>query len=217
MGDISKMKVFILVSLVALSLAAIPRPESRDDKPEPVESYEEYGDMDPDDNMTEEEFEKAFDQEPVTDPKEKAKRAEALKEAEEEVKKENEKFEHGKAEYWEEIQEWSDLPKDEFEKTKTGDNDNKQHGRGLVEPKEAPVDEMSERYFAALLSRDQPDAVRQLRGLRLHGRHRDLLQEDRWRSLRRLQRAAVGGLRLRELRSQWLQWSRQLLLHQVRG
>jgi len=145
------MKVLILVSLVALSLANIPRPQARDDKPQPIESHEDYGDMDPDDNLTEEEFEKVFDLDPVTDPEEKAKREEALKKAEEEVKEENEKFEHDEAEWWEEIQEWSDLTKEEFEEQKTGDKE--EHGRGLVEPKEAPVDEKSERYFSALLTR----------------------------------------------------------------
>ena len=83
--------------------------------------YVDFDDLDPDDNLDEDQFESQFGLDPVTDPKEKAKRKEALKEAEAEVKKENEKYLNGKADWFEEINEFSDLPKDEFEKEKTGD------------------------------------------------------------------------------------------------
>ena len=83
--------------------------------------YEVFDDLDADDNLTEEEFEEEFGLEPVTDPEEKARREEALEEAEAEVKEENEKYLNGEADWFEEINEFSDLPKDEFEKEKTGD------------------------------------------------------------------------------------------------
>merc|ERR1719242_2156218 len=88
------MKLLILATLVTLSLAGIPRPEElREEIPEPVVQHQDYGDIDPDDNLTE----------------------------------------------------------DEFEAEKTGAKES--HGRGLVEPEVAPVDEMSERYFSELVTR----------------------------------------------------------------
>ena len=111
-----------------------------------------FDDLDADDNLTEEEFEEEFGLDPVTDPEEKAKREEALEEAEAEVKAENEKYLNGQAEWFEEINEFSDLPKDEFEKEKTGDVDT-DYARGLLEPEIKPVDARSERYFASLLLR----------------------------------------------------------------
>ena len=71
----------------------------------------DFGDLDPDDNLDEEEFETQFGLDTVTDPEEKAKREEALEEAEAEVKEENEKYLNGQADWFEEINEFSDLPK----------------------------------------------------------------------------------------------------------
>ena len=99
--------------------------------------------------MGEDEFETEFGVDKITDPEEKAKRKKALKEAEAEVKKENKKYLNGKADWFEEINEFSDLPKDEFEKEKTGLVE--EYARGLVEPENEPVDEESERYFESLL------------------------------------------------------------------
>ena len=113
--------------------------------------YEVFDDLDADDNLTEEEFEEEFGLEPVTDPEEKAKREEALEEAEAEVKEENEKYLNGEADWFEEINEFSDLPKDEFEAEKTGDVE--EFARGLLEPEIKPVDARSERYIASLLTR----------------------------------------------------------------
>ena len=113
--------------------------------------YEVFDDLDADDNLTEEEFEEEFGLEPVTDPEEKAKREEALEEAEAEVKEENEKYLNGEADWFEEINEFSDLPKDEFEAEKTGDVED--FARGLLEPEIKPVDARSERYIASLLTR----------------------------------------------------------------
>ena len=134
------MKVFILLALVALCLCGIPRPEeAREDAPQPEVDYVVFDDLDADDTLTEEEFEEEFGLDPVTDPEEKAKREEALEEAEAEVKAENEKYLNGQAEWFEEINEFSDLPKDEFEKEKTGDVDT-DYARGLLEPEIKPVD-----------------------------------------------------------------------------
>ena len=113
----------------------------------------DFGDLDPDDNLDEDQFETEFGLDPITDPAEKAKRKEALKEAEDEVKKENKKYLNGKADWFEEINEFSDLPKDEFEKQKTGDlPSNFTRGFGLITPKIKPVDEESERYIESLLA-----------------------------------------------------------------
>ena len=112
--------------------------------------YVVFDDLDPDDNLDEDQFESQFGLDPVTDPKEKAKRKEALKEAEAEVKKENKKYLNGKADWFEEINEFSNLPKDEFEKEKTGDVET--YARGLLEPEIKPVDEISERYIESLLA-----------------------------------------------------------------
>ena len=113
--------------------------------------YEDFGDLDPEDGLDEDQFETEFGLDPITDPAEKAKRKEALKEAEDEVKKENKKYLNGKADWFEEINEFSDLPKDEFEKEKTGDVE--EYARGLLEPEIKPVDARSERYIASLLAR----------------------------------------------------------------
>ena len=114
--------------------------------------YVVFDDLDADDNLTEEQFEEEFGLEPVTDPEEKAKREEALEEAEAEVKEENEKYLNGQADWFEEINEFSDLPKEEFEAEKTGDVDT-DFARGLLEPEIKPVDARSERYIASLLAR----------------------------------------------------------------
>merc|ERR1719411_2316834 len=140
------MKVCIFLALaLALALAGIPRPE----KDREVD-YEGFGDLD----LTEEEFEEEFGLDPVTDPEEKAKREKALEESEDEVKKENKKFLDGEADWFEQINEFSDLPEDEFEKEKTGDlPSNFTRGFGLITPKIKPVDEESERYIESLLAR----------------------------------------------------------------
>ena len=66
-----------------------------------------------------------------------------------EVKEENKEFMEGKIDWFERINEYSDLPEDEFVAERTGDfdSDKKRYGRGLIHPEVAPVDEASERYF----------------------------------------------------------------------
>merc|ERR1712127_491492 len=96
-------------------------------------------------------FEEHFNEPEITDPVEKASREAALKEAEAIVKKENEKFEEGQKTWFDAINEFSDLPSDEFESEKTGDIKPPQFGRGLLEPTGSErVDAESERYFAAI-------------------------------------------------------------------
>ena len=100
------------MGLVCYCLTGIPVPES-------LENY----DLDANDNLTEEEFEEVFGLDPVTDEEEKARREAALEAVEKEVKEENEKYLNGEAEWWEEINEWSDLPMEEFQAQKTGEKE----------------------------------------------------------------------------------------------
>merc|ERR550539_149340 len=151
------MKVCILLALAALALAGIPRPEEARDVPEPEVDYEDFGDLDPEDGLDEDQFETEFGLDPITDPAEKAKRKTALKDAEAEVKKENKKYLNGKADWYEQINEFSDLPEEEFEKEKTGLLPaNFTRGFGLLTPEIKPVDEISERYIESLLARRGP-------------------------------------------------------------
>merc|ERR1712038_1935640 len=150
---LTRMKVCILLALAALALAGLPRPEEARDDPQPEEFGDlDFGDLDPEDGLDEDQFETEFGLDPITDPAEKAKRKTALKDAEAEVEKE--KYLNGKADWFEQINEFSDLPEDEFEKEKTGDlTTNFTRGFGLLVPEIKPVDEISERYIESLLAR----------------------------------------------------------------
>ena len=66
-------------------------------------------------NLNLDDFEDHFHLEHVTDPKEKRRREEALKENEKKVKETNKAYENGEASWWDEINEMADLPEDEFE------------------------------------------------------------------------------------------------------
>jgi len=115
-------------------------------------------DLDPLDNLNEEEFEQEFHLDPVTDPEEKLRREEALVENENLIKETNQEFLDGEISWWDEVNEFADLPKDEFDAEKTGAVIPSERGyaRGLLEPLEAErVDPRSERYF---------DSVRYSRG-----------------------------------------------------
>jgi len=70
--------------------------------------------------LTEEEFEEKFHLPKVTDPIEKAKREQALAEAQDEIEQVNEDFLKGKKTWTEQLYEFSNLPNDEFVKQKTG-------------------------------------------------------------------------------------------------
>ena len=145
------MKLILLVTLVSLALGAIPLPGQRSDAPEPIKEEKSWGDTDLQEELDEEQFEEEFGLEPITDPVEKQRRQEALDEAEKAEMEQNDKFLNGESEFWERINEWSDLPQDEFEKEKAGDVES--FARGLLEPEIKPVDARSERYFSSLLTR----------------------------------------------------------------
>jgi len=103
---------------------------------------------DPSLDMDEKEFEEYFHLDPVTDPEELAKRNEALKESEDEIKNVNDEYAKGDLTWYDGLNEFSDLPADEFLEEKTGAIIPENFGRGLLMPtKEQEVDEESERYF----------------------------------------------------------------------
>jgi len=107
-------------------------------------------DLDPEDNLNEEEFEKEFHVEPADTPEEELRREEALVENEDIVKRTNQDFLDGKKTWFDRINEFANLPLDEFEAEKTGAKIPSSRGfsRGLLDPlPEERVDERSERYF----------------------------------------------------------------------
>ena len=114
-----------------------------------------YGDLDENDDIDETEFEKVFHQPKITDPIEKARRQAALKENEEDIKKENEDFLEGKKAWFSAVQPFDDLPADEFEEQKLGDDENTgqyarklKYAQGLINPPwPESRDEASERFF----------------------------------------------------------------------
>jgi len=113
--------------------------------------YSSYGEMDDEDNYDEDMFEQEFGLDPITDPEEKEKREEALWENEEIVKEENEEYLSGNKTWFDKINDFADLPEDEFEKEKTGELKPpgvRSFGRGLLHPPASErIDEASERYF----------------------------------------------------------------------
>merc|ERR1719350_2276159 len=85
----------------------------------------------------------------VTDPEEKARRQAALKANEALIKEENEAYSKGEKTWFDAVNEFADLPEDEFEAEKTGDVVPPDFGRGLLQPTGADrVDFASEQYFA---------------------------------------------------------------------
>merc|ERR1712142_334414 len=107
-------------------------------------------DLDPEDGLNEEDFVDYFHLEEVLSDGEKLRREEALVENEKVVKETNERFLAGEIEWWDRVNEDSDLPRETFISEKTGAKD-PSGGRGLLEPlAEQRVDERSERYFSEL-------------------------------------------------------------------
>ena len=105
--------------------------------------------MDPNVEMSLDEFEKYFHKEKPSDAEEYEKRKQALKEHEKHIKENNEKFKKGESTWSEKLYEFSDLPDDEFKKKHTGALNSK--GRGLLRPDpENMVDPDSELFFAAV-------------------------------------------------------------------
>jgi C1A family cysteine protease len=105
-------------------------------------------DLDPEDDLDEDAFEEYFHLDQVTDPEEHEKRDEALKENEALINGTNQMFMNGQITWWDQVNEFANLPEDEFELEKTGAVDGSMYARGLIEPtEEERVDERSERYF----------------------------------------------------------------------
>ena len=117
---------------------------------------------------------------------------EALEENEALIKEENEEFLNGKKTWWDKINDFADLPEDEFEEEKTGELlPAEAHGRGLIHPKESErTDEPSEKYFDTFrYSRTSVPSsfdskakgnVSPVKNQHQCGTDRDLLQEDYW-------------------------------------
>lgn len=112
-----------------------------------IDTQKEFGDLDSADNLDEDEFEKRFGLE-KQDPYEESRRREALKKNEEEVKRQNEDFFEGKKTWWDEIDEYDNLPADEFNDERNGEISPGYNGRGLIDYRGPETyDEASERYF----------------------------------------------------------------------
>merc|ERR1712168_905893 len=111
--------------------------------------HAEPGELEPLDNIDEKEFEEYFHLDPVEDPEEFQRREAALRRNEEEIKKVNKELQAGEKTWFDAINEFADLPEDEFLRQKTGLMSTfTLMGRGLLEPSpEERVDEESERYF----------------------------------------------------------------------
>lgn len=129
-------------------------------------------DLDSQDKDTEEEFESHFKLPKITDPTELKKREDALKKAETIVEDENDEFLEGKKAWFDELNEDSDLPKDEFEKEKTGDIQPPQYARGLLEPSGEEEEDRRSGPYCYLRSRESGRRVRALLR-RLPGLHED--------------------------------------------
>ena len=134
------MKFLLFLTVTAVFAASFDRED--DDMEELAEGMSPYGDLD------EDEFLEVFNLPPIDDPEEKALRAEALKAHEQEVLENNEAFLAGNQTWFDEINEYSDLPDDEFEANHTGAHDNMEYARGLKDIP-LPYDEESERFFDA--------------------------------------------------------------------
>ena len=115
----------------------------------------EFQDLDGEDNLDEDAFEEEFELPVVTDSNEKSKRVFTLEKAEESIKEQNELFLNEDSEWFSKLNEFSDLPEDEFKEEKTGLENGTIYARGLLTPETIPVDEESERFFQEIdLSRN---------------------------------------------------------------
>merc|ERR1712154_346734 len=93
-------------------------------------AYSASIDMGPEDNLDEDAFEEYFHLPLVTNPEEHERREEALKENEAVIKENNEKYMEGLVSWWDQVNEFADLPLDEFEQQKTGATNGSSYGRG---------------------------------------------------------------------------------------
>merc|ERR1712183_1268189 len=140
------MKFLSLLMISAVFAASIDREDSMEDSMEELaEGINPFGSLD------EDEFLEQFHKPAVDDPEEKEKRAKALKKHEHEVLENNEAFLAGNKTWFDEINEYSDLPEDEFEANHTGliDNMERRFARGMYNVP-LPYDAESERFFEAV-------------------------------------------------------------------
>jgi len=77
-------------------------------------------DIDPLDDISEEEFRKHFHLRPITDPKEFAQREQALKEHEAKIKEVNQQYQRGEKNWFAKVNDFADLPDELFMAQKTG-------------------------------------------------------------------------------------------------
>ena len=104
-------------------------------------------DLDPMDDIDEKEFEEYFHLDPVDDQKELKRRNKALKANEAIIKETNKAYQAGEKTWFDRVNDFADLPDDEFLAEKTGAQDI-ESGRGLLEPSaEQSFDKESENYF----------------------------------------------------------------------
>merc|ERR1719411_1487038 len=136
------MKFLAFWMISAVLAATIDRDD--DNLEELAEGMNPYGSLD------EDEFLKQFHKPSVDDPEEKEKRAAALKKHEQEVLENNEAFLAGNQTWWDEINEYSDLPEDEFEANHTGlvENMERRFATGMYNVP-LPYDAESERFYNA--------------------------------------------------------------------
>jgi len=96
--------------------------------------------------MDEKEFEEFFHLDPVEDEQEFQRRQDALAAQEEEIRKVNDEYANGESSWFETLNDFADLPEDEFVKEKTGMH--MEYATGMLQPlPEQRVDEQSEKYF----------------------------------------------------------------------
>merc|ERR1712241_164028 len=133
MGTVTTMKLAVLLLFVSAVLAA----STNRDEVERVRKLAR--EMTDNVDLTEDEFLEEFHLPPVDDPEEKARRAEALHQHQQEVLETNEAYIAGDKTWYDAINEFSDIPDDEFIRTHTGLTDNDR----------IPDDERSEKFFDA--------------------------------------------------------------------
>merc|ERR1711936_879684 len=140
------MKFLSFLMISAVFAASFDREDSMED------SMEELAEgMNPFGSLDEDEFLEQFHKPAVDDPEEKEKRAKALKKHEQEVLENNEAFLAGNKTWFDEINEYSDLPEDEFEANHTGliNNMERRFARGMYNVP-LPYDAESERFYDAV-------------------------------------------------------------------
>ena len=101
--------------------------------------------------MSETDFEKVFNEAPITDKKEFEARSEALKHEEEQVQANNLEYAKGNSSFYEELNKYSDLTPAEFKAERTGNGPTEKYGRGLImPPMEERYDPVDEAWFDRL-------------------------------------------------------------------